>query len=317
MRKEKPIVLISAPYAIAVLAMYRKALKAAGCEIVVARVRERLEESELLPLVKDISGIICGDDRITAKVLAAAPRLKVISKWGTGIDSIDQDAAAARGIAVRNTPGAFTEPVADTVLGWMLLFARRFDVMDQDMRAGRWVKPQLFSLCEKTLGVVGMGRCGKAVARRALAFGMKVLGHDIREMPQDFIDSTHVEMLSLPELLKRSDFVSLNADLNPSSHHLMNLAAFALMKRGSYLLNAARGPIVKETALIRALRAGRLAGAAMDVYEEEPLSVKSPLRRMKNVHLSPHNANSSPRAAARVHENTIENLITGLGLSNA
>lgn len=312
MKKEKPIVLISAPYAMPVIGLYKKALNAAGCRVVVAPVRERLEEAELLPLVKDLSGIICGDDRITAKVLASAPKLKVISKWGTGIDSIDLQAAAARGIAVRNTPGAFTEPVADTVLGSMLLFARRFDAMDRDMRSGRWVKPSLFALGEKTLGIVGMGLCGKAVARRALAFGMKVLGSDIKAMSLEFLDRTHVEMLPLAELLQRSDFVSLNADLNPSSYHLMNEKTFALMKRGSYLINAARGPIVKEEALVKALRGGRLAGAALDVYESEPLPLRNPLRRLKNVYLYPHNANSSPRAAARVHENTIANLLTGL-----
>ena len=133
----KPKFLVSAPYAMPVISRFKAELEAAGCEVVVANVKERLEEADLLKVVGDIDGLICGDDRVTAKVLAAAPKLKVISKWGTGIDSIDQKACAARGVAVRNTPNAFTEPVADTVLAWMLWFARKPAEQTADIRAGR------------------------------------------------------------------------------------------------------------------------------------------------------------------------------------
>src|SRR2546426_6624091 len=195
-------VLISAPYAMPVINVYRKRLEAENCDIIVAKVNERLEEHELLPIVSHVDGIICGDDRITARVIESAPRLKVISKWGTGIDSIDLEAAARKNVKVCNTPNAFSEPVADTVFGYMLLFARQPARMNSDIRARLWQKPQLFSLREKVLGLVGVGNCGKAVVRRAMAFGMRVLGNDIVEVSPDFISSTGIEMMPLPALLK-------------------------------------------------------------------------------------------------------------------
>jgi D-3-phosphoglycerate dehydrogenase len=305
-------ILVSAPYARPVIGTYRERLEADGCEVVVAEVGERLEEYEILPLVHDIDGIICGDDRITARVIESAPRLKVISKWGTGIDSIDLDAAARKNVKVCNTPNAFSEPVADTVFGYMLLFARQPARMNSDIRAKLWQKPQLFSLREKTLGVVGVGNCGKAVVRRAMAFGMRIMGNDIAEVSPEFISSTGIEMRSLPAVLKEADFVTIHTTLNNTSFHLFNDAAFKQMKPSAFLINTSRGPVVEEAALVRALEGGSIAGAALDVFEVEPLPLDSPLRKFENCWLAPHNANSSPLAAERVHENTISNLINEL-----
>jgi len=307
-------ILISAPYALPVLDEYRSILEAQGCVVLVANVRERLEEDDLIALVGEIDGIICGDDRITERVLSAAPRLKVISKWGTGIDSIDVEAAKKLNVAVRNTPNAFSEPVADTVLGYILQFARSLSLMDNAMREGRWIKPQLVSLKETTIGVIGVGNCGKAVARRAAVFGARVLGNDVVEMPPDFLSQTGIEMVSLNRLLCESDFISTNPTLNPETYHLINDEAFALMKPDAVLVNASRGPVVEEAALIRALQTARIAGAALDVFEKEPLPLDSPLREFPNCLLAPHNANSSPLAASRVHQNTIQNLLNELKL---
>ncbi|TAK18719.1 MAG: dihydrofolate reductase, partial [Acidobacteria bacterium] len=293
-------VLVSAPYAMSHLDWYRQQLAAAGCEMVVANVRERLSEDELVPLISDVDGLICGDDSVTDRVLAAAPRLKVISKWGTGIDSLDQAAAARRGVAIRNTPNAFSEPVGDTVLGYALLFARQLDRMTADIRAGQWKKPQLVALREWTLGVIGVGNCGKAVVRRAAAFGMRVLGHDPVPVPAEFAAATGIEMVSLPDLLTQAHVVSCNTTLNPTSFHLMNDATIGQMRRGAFLINTSRGPVVEEAALVRALASGQLAGAALDVFEVEPLPASSRLREFPNCHLGPHNANSSPQAAQRV-----------------
>lgn len=302
-------VLISAPYAMPVIDRYRRELDAAGCDVIVPEVRERLEEQDLLPIVGEVDGIICGDDRITARVLDAAPRLRVISKWGTGIDSIDSAAAAERGVAVCNTPNAFSEPVADTAIGYMLMFARQLHQCTADMRAGIWNKPRLIALGECTLGIVGVGNCGRAVARRAVGFGMRILGHDVRPIPGEVVSATGLSSVPLDQLLEQADFVTLHTDLNPTSHHLISVSRLARMKRSAYLVNTARGPIIDEAALVAALRDGRIAGAAMDVFEDEPLPASSPLRLMSNVQLAPHTANNSPRAAERVHANTIRNLI--------
>ncbi len=305
-------VLISAPYLQRVIHKFESIFEANHIELVLPEVDERLSEDELLQWIGDVDGAICGDDQFTEKVLRAAPKLKVISKWGTGIDSIDKGAADRLGIAVRNTPDAFSRPVADTVLGYILIFARELPYMDRDMRAGEWKKRATVSLSECILGVIGVGNIGKEVVRRAIAFRMKVLGNDIVEMPQEFVAETGIQMVTKDEVLREADFVSLNCDLNPTSYHLMNDRRFLQMKDTAYLINTARGSIVDEHALTRALGEGRIAGAALDVFEEEPLPLDSPLREMDNVLLAPHNANSSIEAWERVHEETIQNLLEEL-----
>lgn len=302
-------VLISAPYMQPVIDRFRPIFDENQIDLVIPPVNERLEEADLLPIIGEIDGVICGDDRFTERVLDAAPRLRVISKWGTGIDSIDQVACRARGIAVRNTPNAFSEPVADTVLGYMLCFARNLAYMDTRMKAGEWYKVPGRALRECTLGVIGVGNVGRAVVRRAMGFGLRVLGTDPVMPPAEFLAQTGITMVDQTTLLRESDFVSVNCDLNPTSYHLMNDVTFALMQPSAILINTARGPVVEESALVRALQGGRIAGAALDVFEFEPLPANSPLRTMSQVMLAPHNSNSSPEAWERVHQNTIRNLL--------
>jgi D-3-phosphoglycerate dehydrogenase len=194
----------------------------------------------------------------------------------------------------------------------MLCFARQLPWMDREIKTGKWHKRPSFSLQEATLGVIGVGNVGKAVVRRGVALKMRVVGHDIVEMPDEFLTETGIEMMVKDELLRQADFVSLNCDLNPTSFHLMSDQEFSLMKPTATLINTARGPIVDEPALIRALEAGQIAGAALDVFEVEPLPADNPLLKMDNVLLAPHNANSSPAAWERVHHNTIKNLIEAL-----
>ncbi|HZS03944.1 MAG TPA: phosphoglycerate dehydrogenase [Blastocatellia bacterium] len=305
-------VLISAPYMLPVPGEFRSCLEAEGVEIVTVHVRERLSEEELLPVVGTIDGAICGDDQFTRRVLRRASRLKVISKWGTGIDSIDTRAAAQLGIRVCNTPDAFTGPVADTALGYVLCFARQLLWMDRDVRRGLWIKPDAVSLRECTLGVIGVGNIGRAVVRRARAFGMKVLGTDPVPVPALFVAETGLRMVPLRTLLEASDFVSLHCDLNPTSFHLITDAELTVMRSSAYLINTARGPVVDEPALARALGERRIAGAALDVFEVEPLPADSPLRAMDGCLLAPHNANSDPACRRRVHESTVANLLWGL-----
>jgi D-3-phosphoglycerate dehydrogenase len=294
---------------------FRPLFKHYRLDLISPEVQERLEEADLLKYAGQFDGAICGDDVYTARVLeACAPRLKVISKWGTGIDSIDSTAAARLGIKVYRTPNAFTLPVADTVMGYILAFARRLPWMDKAVKSGAWEKLPCRALSECTLGVVGVGTIGKTVVRRARVFEIKTLGNDIVEIDHVFIAETGVEMTTLDDLLSRSDFVSLNCDLNPISHHLINKKTLTHMKSSAILINTARGPVVDEAALITALNKGTIAGAALDVFEAEPLPPDSPLREMDNVMLAPHNANSSPAAWERVHWNTIKNLLEGLGI---
>jgi D-3-phosphoglycerate dehydrogenase len=314
----KPTVLLSAPYMIPFKDRFIPFLEKHGLEVIVPEVHERLSEEELLEYAGKIDGVICGDDRFTSNVIDAyLPRLKVISKWGTGIDSIDKKYANSVGVLVGNTPNAFTLPVSDSVIGYILAFARRLPWMDSQMKSGEWDKIPGRSLSECTLGVIGVGNVGKAVIRRAKAFGMTLLGNDIREIEPDFVLEEGLKMVSLEDLLENSDFISINCDLNPTSYHLINKSTLEHVKNDAVMINTARGPIINEKDLIKALQTGQIAGVALDVFEVEPLPMDSPLKQMNNVMLAPHNSNSSPQAWERVHWNTIKNLLVGLGIDDS
>jgi phosphoglycerate dehydrogenase-like enzyme len=305
-------VLITAPYFQPVVANYLDLFKRNSIETVVPPVEERLSASQLLPLVSDIDGAICGDDQYNDEVLSKATRLRVIAKWGTGVDSIDREACRRRGIKVCNTPNAFTEPVADTTLGYMLCFARQLHLVSQEMKTGRWFKLPGRALRECTVGLIGIGNIGRAVGKRLSAFGARILATDPVLPPASFTETYRIEMVSKARVLSESDLVSLHCDLNATTFHIIDAAAIRMMKRGAYLINTARGKLVDEPQLVKALQDKHLAGAALDVFEDEPLPNTSPLLRMNNVLLSPHNSNSSPEAWERVHRNTVDNLISAL-----
>lgn len=311
----KYTVLLTAPYMLPFVDRFKPIFDSYDIELIIPNVEERMEEEDILKYAGQFDGTVCGDDRYSARVIEAClPRLKVISKWGTGVDSIDAEACSRFGVKLGRTPNAFTTPVADTVLGYMLAFARRGPWMDKAMKSGEWKKIPGKTLSECTLGVIGIGNIGKAVTRRAKAFGMKVLGTDIIDIDHVFISESGIEMTNLDTLLANSDFVSVNCDLNPTSYHLINAITLSKMKHTAVLINTARGPIVDEKALVAALSSGQVGGAALDVFEFEPLPLDSPLLKMDNVMLAPHNSNSSPTAWERIHWSTIKNLVEGLGM---
>lgn len=306
-------VLLSAPYMLTERERFVAVLEQLGFEVIIPEVEERLDEEVLLEYAGRFQGTICGDDQYTREVLkACSPPLQVISKWGTGIDSIDQEACAQLGIMIGNTPNAFTLPVADSVLGYILAFARKQPWLDRAVKEGVWEKIPGHSLSECTLGVIGVGNVGKAVLRRADAFGMTLIGNDIREVEPDFLAEHRIKMMALDDLLAAADYVSVNCDLNPTSRNLLGEESFRRMKKTAVVINTARGPIIRQDELVDALQTGSIAGAALDVFRDEPLPGDSPLRDLDNVLLAPHNANSSPAAWERVHRNTLKNLLIGL-----
>ncbi len=271
-------ILVSAPYMLPHMDRFGPVLRDFGLDWIIPEVHERLSENEILQYAGQFDGAICGDDRYTETVIQAClPRLKVISKWGTGIDSIDLKAAKKLGVMVGNTPNAFTVPVAESVIAYMLNFVRIIPWLDDAMRCGEWNKSIAKTLSECTLGVIGVGNVGKAVLRRARPFGMRLLGNDIVEIAPDFLVENGVSMVSLEELLQQADFISINCTLNPTSQHLINQKTLKLCKPEAVVINTARGPIIKETDLIDALTTHRIGGAALDVFEVEPLPSNSPL----------------------------------------
>jgi len=313
-----PTVLLSAPYMLPSVERFKPVFSHYGIDLILPEVNERMEEEQILEYAGQFDGTICGDDRYSEAVIKKCiPRLKIISKWGTGIDAINKSFAESVGVMVGNTPNAFTLPVSDSVMGYILAFARRQPWMDRAVKSGIWEKIPGRSLSECTLGVIGVGNIGKAVIRRAKGFGMRLLGNDIQPIAPDFIVENHVEMLKLEDLLSQADFISLNCDLNPTSFHIINPHTLEFVKPEAVLINTARGPLVDESALVAALQGNHLGGAALDVYEIEPLPYDSPLRKMENVMLASHNSNSSPSAWERVHWNTIRNLLIGLQINHA
>ncbi|MDI6772035.1 MAG: D-glycerate dehydrogenase [bacterium] len=255
-------------------------------------------------------------DRIDAALLDAAPRLRVVSNYAVGFDNIDVGAATERGVIVTNTPGALTETVADFTMALLFAVARRVVEADRYTRAGRWQSwgPMLLlgqDVCGATLGLIGLGRIGTAVARRARGFAMRVIYHDVarREGPEQELG---LEFASMEEVLRLSDFVSIHVPLGPRTRHLIGAPQLALMKPTAFLINTARGPIVDSGALYDALAGRRIAGAGLDVFEEEPLPADHPLLTLENVVVAPHIASASVKTRTGMALMAVENLLDAL-----
>jgi glyoxylate reductase len=276
-----------------------------------------LPRADLISRLRDKDGLICQiTDTIDDEVLGAAPRLKVVANVAVGYNNIDVAAARHRGIVVTNTPEVLTDTTADFAWALLMATARRVVEADRYVRAGKWHKWEFMRLLGgdvhgKTLGIIGFGRIGRAVARRALGFDMRVLYNDAvradaaaeRELRATFCDRT--------TLLRESDFVSLHCLLTPETHHLVDAAALRTMKRTAYLINAARGPIVDEAALAQALTEGWIAGAGLDVFEEEP-KVNPGLLALDNVVLAPHIASASEATRLKMATLAVENCLAVL-----
>lgn len=272
--------------------------------------------AELAERAREADGLLCLlTDRIDAALLDACPRLAAVSSVSVGVDHVDLAAATTRGIPVGHTPGVLTETTADLCFALLLAAARRVAEGDRFVRAGRWVPERVWEpdmllgrdVHGATLGLVGLGAIGQAVARRAAGFGMRVLGWSRTRRAL-----AGVEWAELRELLAASDFVSVHVALTPATRGLLGADAIAGMKRGAILVNTARGGIVDEAALASALRDGRLAAAALDVFAREPLDPASSLLTLENVVLTPHIGSASEATRARMAALAVRNLEAAL-----
>ncbi len=294
---------------------FRGPFDAADVELVIPAIPgQHLEGDALVEVLDGCAGVVAGDDRFTAAVLDRCPDLRAISKWGIGVDGIDQQAASERAITVTNTPGMFDGEVADVSMAYITSLARGLHHIDRGVRAGDWPKPAGRSLGGATLGIVGLGGIGRALATRAAAAEMIVSGSDPSEDSQTLAGGLGVTIRSFEELLGTCEFISVNCPLNESTHHLFDDGAFALMRDRSWLVNTGRGAVVDTAALVGALESGKVAGAALDVMEEEPPGDTSPLRRFDQVIFGSHNASNTMEASARVHVKAIDNLVRALGI---
>lgn len=253
-------------------------------------------------------------DKIDAEVFDAAPKLKIVSQMAVGFDNIDVKEATRRGVYVTNTPGVLTETTADFAWTLLMAVARRVVEADKYVRTGRWKvgwHPSMLSgrdVYGATIGIVGAGRIGSAVARRARGFNMRILYYDVVARPE-LEKELCVKRVDLETLLRASDFVSVHVPLIKATYHLINAEKLKLMKKTAYLINNSRGPVIDEEALYKALKEERIAGAALDVFEQEPTSVDNPLLKLDNVVVAPHISSSSHETRSRMAEMVAENLV--------
>jgi D-3-phosphoglycerate dehydrogenase len=256
----------------------------------------------LIPLVKDVEAmIIRSETKVTRQVIEAAPKLRVVGRAGVGVDNVDVEAATQRGVVVMNTPSGNTISTAELTFSMLMALARKIPQAHMSMKAGKWDRKQFqgVELYNKTLGVLGMGRIGSEVARRAIAFGMRVLAYD-PYLALSRAKALQVEMVELEELYARSDFITVHMPISDETRGMLNAAAFAKMKPGVRVLNCARGGIIHEADLLAAIESGRVAGAALDVYETEPPVADFALRQLPQVIMTPHLGASTEEAQENV-----------------
>ena len=272
---------------------------------------QQLGEEDLIPILKEYDGILAGDDLLTRPVLeSATPRLKVISKWGIGVDAIDAVAAAELGIEVFNTPGVFGEELADYAMGFIHMLARRQHEVNERVKAGVWPKVRGTSLAGKTLGVVGLGSSGRALARRGVASGMRVVGCDVADVGE----IPGCEVLEMDVVFAEADVISLHVPASSETRYFIDANSMASMKRGVWLVNTSRGSLINESALVDALESGAVGAAALDVFEEEPVSPDNPLLVFDNVIAGSHNGSNTREAVERTTWLAVDNLLQGLGV---
>lgn len=300
-------VLVSDPLATAGLALLEGA---ADVECIAGGKMSRADVLARIPAADAL--IVRSETRVDEELLAAGKRLKVVARAGVGVDSIDVAAATARGVLVMNAPGATAVAAAEHTFALLLALARSLPAAGAALRRGEWQRARFqgVELHGKTLGVIGFGRIGQLVAERARAFGMSVLAHSPR-LTEGIARERGVRMAALDDLLAASEFVTLHAALTPATRHLINARTIARMKDGARLINTARGDLVDEAALFDALRTGKLAGAALDVFAQEPPG-DSPLLELDNVVATPHLAGSTVEAQHRVAVQIVEQVLDAL-----
>lgn len=265
-------------------------LRAAGCRVEMSPPTGPFPKEELLRYLQGADAIIAGVDKFDASVLesSAASNLKIISRWGVGYDAVDLVTATKLGILVTNTPGLLDEAVADYTFALLLAAARGVGEGHHTMRQGQWLPQWGEDVNGKTLGIIGYGRIGRAVAKRAAGFGMRILAYDLFPPKQPVQPAA--DFVSLDELLAQSDYICLHAALTPENRGMIGREQLRRMKRSAFFINTARGALVDETALAEALHAGTIGGAALDAFCVEPLPADHPLRSAPRVLLTPHQA---------------------------
>jgi len=300
---------------------FRPQYEAADVEAVIPPLQgQQFTAAEMAGHIVGVDTVIAGDDAIDAAVLDSgkASGLKAVIKWGIGTDGIDKVHASSIGMPVYNTPGVFGGEVADLALSHLLMLTRKTHLMDASVKEDGWFKSEGRSLSGMTAGIIGLGSIGRAIAQRVTAFEMNAIGFDVSEIDGEELAKIGARQCSLEEVLETSDVILLACALTEENHHLIGRDTLTKVKPGVFIVNVSRGPLVDETALAEALADGRVTGAGLDVFEEEPLPANSPLRDFEDrCTFSTHNGSNTAEAVARINQMTTDIAFDVLGVKKA
>lgn len=295
-------ILVTCPPMLGMMGEFLSQFRKKQIDVHCPQVVQTLSEEELIQLVPQFDGWVIGDDPATRRVLAAGKSgaLKAAVKWGIGVDNIDLTAAHELGVAVANTPNMFGSEVADVAMAYVVGLARELFVIDRDVRNGRWPKPSGISLSGKTAGVIGFGDIGRNIATRLLAAEMKVIAYDPAFKPTSKTSGVHAHQW--PERIEECDFLILACPLTNETLHILNSDRLESARQGVCIVNVSRGAVIDESALIAALRTGKVRSAALEVFENEPLPMSSPLRQFDRCIFGSHNASNTLEAVRKTSE---------------
>ncbi len=307
-------ILVTCPPMLGMIDDFRPVFAQKNMELTTPEIVQTLSVEELVQLVPNHDGWIIGDDPATHEVFRAgkAGRLKAAVKWGVGVDNVDFSACRKLGIPVSNTPGMFGDEVADIAMGYVTALARETFEIDRGIRAGGWPKPAGISLAGKRVALVGFGNIGKATAKRLLAAGMHIAVYDPVFQP---VPGSSIEPAAWPERIEEADFIVITCALTDSSRYMINAGILDRAKRGVRIVNVSRGQIIHEADLVHALQKGNVYSAALDVFENEPLPLDSPLRLHPRCVFGSHNASNTIDAVERTSQVAIRKLFDYLGVS--
>jgi|TARA_B110000027_G_scaffold98819_1_gene104431 D-3-phosphoglycerate dehydrogenase / 2-oxoglutarate reductase len=310
MHKKK--ILITWHYLLPLNLKYKKLLKKNNISYDIKSINPSLNEHQLNKIIDKYDGIICGDDQINKRVIDTAKKLKVISKWGTGLNSINVDYAIKKGIKVYNSPRAFVESVTVYAFGILINLSRGLFKIHTSIMNNKWEKYSGIELKNKKIGVIGFGNIGANIASVASAFGLKILINDTNKKLKPIALKHGYSFVSKEKLLKNSDFIIIATDLNKSSFHLLSFKDFKIIKKDLILINISRGPVIHEEALIKNIKNKKIGGIGLDVFENEPLAKNHIFKKFHNAIFGSHNAFNTKEAVQRTNDDCIFNLIKGL-----
>ncbi len=292
-----------------------KLLEDNGIEYITNDSEVAYTKEEMKELIADCDGIILGVDPCDAEVLSCAKKLKVVSRFGVGMDNVDVEYLKDNGIAFYRTIGANADAVADCAFTLMMGVARKIMELDGDVKSGKWYEAETYEVCYKTLGLIGLGDIGKKVAQRASGFSMNVIAYDVVRNDELAAQMGITYVDTLEELMKQSDFISIHVPIIPRTYHLIDEKMLSLMKPTGVIVNTARGGIIDEKALAKVLKERKILGAGIDVFENEPLEEDSELKTLNNAILLPHCSADTVETTKKVSNAVTINLLKGLGLA--